>query len=152
MLAKLAKVVVVSLPIALVVGGCASGSNMAMPGPDASLRGNPRQLMKEATTRPYPAEAEKGEKSPVQAEIDYQLGVINFVNLGDVEIKDVQVWVNGIYSAKLSALPVKRQCGVSFRLLFDKDGKRPPRSGMWVNKVELLYGGKLYTIRTHAAD
>lgn len=152
MSAKLVKVVVAGIPLALAAAGCASGSSGALPAADPALRENPRALIKQATTRPYPADAAKGEKSPVQAEIDYQLGVINFVNLGDTEIKDLQVWVNGQYSARLTALPVKRQLGVSFALLFDKQGKRPPKNGVWAKQVELLYDGKLYTIRTRAAD
>lgn len=137
---------------ALVIGGCASGSNVMMPSTDKDLRHSKKTLAKEATSRPYPATAPTAEKSAVQGEIDYQLNVINLINLGESDWSGMVVWVNGKYSAPLGLLPAKQQRGIPFSLFFDENGNRAPNKGVWVETVDVLYNGTMYRIRTHLAD
>lgn len=134
------------------VAGCASGSSRVNMNADPALRETTTVLAKAATTRPYPTTNATTEKLAVTGEIDYQIKVINLINLGDKDLSDLVIWVNGTYSAPMSVLPAKQQRGVNFRLLFDGAGKRAPDKGTWVTKVELFCGGQLYTIKTRAAD
>jgi hypothetical protein len=146
------RLLVISAAAGVMVAGCASGSSRVNLNTDPALRETTPVLAKAATTRPYPTTNATGQTLAVRAEVDYQLNVINLINLGDQDLKDLVIWVNGTYSAPMSVLPTKQQRGVNFRLLFDSKGMRAPNNGTWVNKVELFYSGQLYTIRTRAAD
>lgn len=142
--------VVAGVAVGVVVAGCASGNGL--PSTDKDLRRSSRTLAKEAGERSYPADAERGENAPIVGEIDYQLDVINLINLGDADWIDVVVWVNGQYSAPMASLPAHQQRGANFGRLYDSKGAKAPSKGTWVQVVEIFYGGKLYTIRTRAAD
>ena len=74
------------------------------------------------------------------------------MNLGDTDLTNVEVWVNEHYVVLLGSLPVKRQRGVNFAVLYDKAGQRSPSSGNWVNKVELYYDGQLHPVMLRLAD
>ena len=132
------------------LGGCASRTENVNPIAEGEKE-KPLSFATYAATREYPADAEKA-TAPVAAEVDYQLDVINLVNLGDTALDGVEVWVNEHYVVLLGSLPVKRQRGVNFGVLFDKAGQRSPSRGTWVNKVELYYDGKLHPLTVRLAD
>jgi hypothetical protein len=60
--------------------------------------------------------------------------------------------VNGQYVCALSSLPPKRQIGINFGALFDKEGHMAPSQGVWVEKAEVFYDGMLSDITLHPAD
>jgi len=133
------------------LGGCASGTSRVNPNPEPSLNRPRQELATYAATRDYPADAPQA-SAPVRAEVDYQLDVINMVNLGDTELKDVEVWVNQHYVVLVGTLPVRQQRGINFHVLFDKSGRRAPSRGTWINSIELYYDGALRPVSFRAAD
>ena len=149
---KTRKLIAMSVAAAALVVGCASGSSRLNMNADPALRETTPVLAKAATTRPYPTTNATNDGLAVQAEVDYQLKVVNLINVGGSDLKDLVVWVNETYSAPMTLLQAKRQRGVNFRLLFDSKGRRAPDKGTWVTKVEIFVGGQLYTIRTRPAD
>ncbi len=140
------------LILALLASGCASGITIGNPNPEKSLRKTPAQFAQYAKQHVYPAEAPKGGKSPVRGEVDYDLDVINLVNLGEQDWPNVDVWVNGRYVCPIASLPVKQQKGINFSYFYDTAGMPAPSRGTWIEKVELFYNGQLYDITMHPAD
>lgn len=136
----------------LAVGGCASGSTGLLPNPQKELRKNRKEYTADAAKRAYPTTAPQAGKSMVRGEVDYQLNVINLVNLGEKDLENVEVWVNGQYVVGLAKLPAKRQVGINFNALYDNEGRQSPQKGVWVEKVELLVDGQVYSTTLHAAD
>lgn len=140
------------LGVGIIAGGCTSGNNRLNPNPEKSFQKKPRQLTAYASERAYPAEATKAEKSPIVAEVDYGIDVINLVNLGTEDWQDVDVWVNQQYVVKLASLRVGVQRGINFRLLYDNAGHQAPSKGVWIKTVEIERGGELYPVRLKIAD
>lgn len=140
------------LGLAMMVGGCASGSNSLLQNPNKDLRKHRKEFVADAATRSYPTTAQSVATSPIRGEVDYQIDVINLVNLSDTEWKDVEVWVNGRYVCSLTTLPAKKQVGINFGSLFDNQGLAAPQQGVWVEKVEVLYNGSLRKATMHPAD
>ena len=145
-------VLLASLSLLAWSGGCASGSNSLLPSKDKNLCKPKKELLAEAAQRSFPAEATSQGEAPMRAEIDYGLRVINIVNLSEQSWNNVQVWVNGEYACQVTALPVKRQVGVNFEVLYNKQGQQAPLSGVWVNKAQLVADGKVYDLKLHLAD
>ena len=137
---------------AILLAGCASGTTNVNPNPDPAVQKPRTTFAAYAATREYPADLPKTEDAAIRAEVDYQLDVINFVNLGDTELKDVEVWVNEHYVVLLGTLPVKQQRGANFHVLFDKAGQQAPSRGTWVEMIELNYDGQMHSVRVRPAD
>lgn len=148
---KTACIVAAMVAGALAVG-CASGTNRLNPNPEKSLQKKPQELVEYAAGLEYPADAPRAEVSPIVAEIDYGIDVINLVNLGNEDFQDLDVWVNRQYVVKLASLPVGRQRGINFHILYDKDGQRAPVKGVWIQSVELLRDGQMFPARLKIAD
>jgi hypothetical protein len=144
--------VIVAGSLSLGTGGCASGPDNVFHNPTKDLQKTTKQLAADAAKLKYPAEAPHAGRAPVRGEVDYQLDVINLVNLSKADLKDVQVWVNSRYVVALSALPSERQVGINFNALYDSEGNRAPSKGVWVGKVEILSNGNLYDVTLHPAD
>ena len=149
---RVASTVVLGVMLALLAGGCASGSSALNPNSDKDLRKKQTSFYADAITRSYPADAPRAGTAPMRAEVDYFLKVINSVNFADKPWTDVEVWVNGQYVCHLTHLPVKKQETINFRYLFDKGGMPAPSSGVWIKTLEVKYNGSLYTIPLFAAD
>lgn len=144
--------VVLAAALAVLAGGCASGTSRINPNPEKSLQKKPKELVAYAAEKEFPVDAQKMEQSPVLAEVDYGLDVINLVNLGTEDWQDVDVWVNQQYVVKLGSLPVGRQRGINFHLLYDKAGQRAPSKGVWVKSIEIVRGDEVYSPRVRMAD
>lgn len=134
------------------VGGCASGSNSILPNPDKDLQKHRKEYAADAAKRSYPADAPKGGRALMRSEVDYQLKVLNVVNLANADWDNVEIWVNGQYVCALSKLPAKRQVGINFNAFYTAQGQAAPPKGVWINKVEVLYNGSLYDVTLHPAD
>lgn len=136
---------------ALLLAGCQVNSTNAVPNPDRNLRKKPEQFKADASKRAYPGAATT-QPSPFRGEVDYQLDVINIVNLSETDWTDVEVWANGQYVCFVPTFPAKMQRGIAFRILFSPEGQRPPLSGLWLEKVEIVKGGTVYPVVIRAAD
>jgi len=140
----------------LLLGGCASDMQNVNPSTNPST--NPAEqksrpsFAQYAASRQYPADLPKVDEPRIHAEVEYQLDVINFVNFGEKDLSDVEVWVNEHYVTFLGALPLKKQRGVNFHNLFDAASQQAPSRGVWVEKIELNYDGQMHSVRIHAAD
>lgn len=146
---------------ALLIAGCETNSSRLIPNPDRDLNKTMAKFSADAAGRKYPttepspvattAPAQM-ERAPFRGEVDYQLRVINIVNLSDTPWNDVEVWANGKYVCFVPTFPAKMQRGIAFRILFSSDGSRPPLKGLWLQKVELVKDGVIYSVPIFAAD
>ena len=141
---------------AISLAGCASDTNNVNPSTNPSTNPTTQKsrpsFAEYAASRQYPADLPKVDETDLRGEVEYQLDVINFVNFGTKDLSNVEVWVNEHYVTFIGALPVKKQRGVNFHVLFDSAGKRAPSRGVWVEKIELNYDGQMHSVRIHAAD
>ena len=140
------------LLLGMSAGGCASGSSDLNPSSDRNLRKPRKTFMADAAARAFPDPAPKAVKAPMRGEVDYFLHVINIVNLTDTPWENVDVWINQKYVCHVVRLAPRRQEGVNFEVFYDKDGKRAPMRGVWVEKVQLVTDGKVYDLPLFAAD
>lgn len=146
---------------ALLIAGCETNSSTLVPNPDHDLNKSMAKFSADAATRKYPATQSSSlaaisptqvQQAPFRGEVDYQLRVINIVNLSDTAWNNVEVWANGKYVCFVPTFPARMQRGVAFRILFSPDGDRPPLRGLWLNKVELIKDGAIYSVPIFAAD
>ncbi len=146
---------------ALLITGCETNSSRLVPNPDRDLNKSMAKFSADAAARKYPTTEPSPvattsptqlERAPFRGEVDYQLRVINIVNLSDTAWNDVEVWANGKYVCFVPTFPARMQRGIAFRILFSPDGDRPPLKGLWLKKVELLKDGVIYPVPIFAAD
>jgi len=145
---------VLILLCAALLGGCIEGRTSLSPNQDRLLRKKPQQFAADARTRQYPTTAPHTAVAPMRAEVDYQLKLINLVNLGDQEWDDVELWVNGRYVCFVPRIEVKVEKTINFQILFDNEGKSFPTSLAIepVKKVEIYAGGNVYEVPLYLAD
>lgn len=146
----------------LLIAGCQTNSTKLIPNPDRDLRKSPEAFKADAAKRVYPASQPSPfaptppssalQWAPFRGEVDYQLDVINIVNLSDKDWNNVEVWANGKYVCFVPSFPAKMQRGIAFRILFSPEGQQPPLRGLWLDKVELVKDGKIYQVVIHPAD
>lgn len=146
---------------AMLIAGCETNYTRFIPNPDRDLNKSVAEFRADAAKRKYPttepssvattAPAQVGQ-APFRGEIDYQLRVINIVNLSDTQWDNVEVWANGMYVCFVPTFPARMQRGIAFRILYTPDGIRPPLTGLWMQKVELIKDGVVYPIPIFAAD
>lgn len=146
---------------ALLIAGCETNSTTLIPNPDSDLNKSMAKFTADAAARKYPTtQPSPGaatsptqlQQAPFRGEVDYQLRVINIANLSDTTWNNVEVWANGKYVCFVPSFPARMQRGIAFRILFSPNGDRPPLKGLWLQKVELLKDGVLYSVPIFAAD
>lgn len=141
-----------TLLAALFIAGCTVNTIKPVPNPDRDLRKTPEQFQADAAKRIYPTTAPTPQPAPFRGEVDYQLDVINIVNLSDTDWNNLEVWANGQYVCFIPTFPARMQHGVAFRILYSPEGQQPPLSGLWLQKIELVKDGKIYSVPIFAAD
>jgi hypothetical protein len=134
--------------------GC-SGRTALIPVSDPDLKKTSSEFAADAAKRTYPANVPNGGKAEALADVDY--GVFNRMqisNLSDEVWSDMELWVNEKYVVALNNWPGKTLKKVNFAMLYDRDGKMFPTNNkdVRVQKIELLRGGKMYTVPSKLAD
>jgi hypothetical protein len=151
----------VAILAALLIAGCQTNYTSLVPNPDRDLNKSPTDFKADAAKRIYPATQPslvattapaQVEPAPFRGEVDYQLDVINIVNLSDTQWNNVEVWADAKYVCFVPTFPAKMQRGIAFRILYSRDGERAPIKGLWLKKVELVKDGKIYRVPIFAAD
>ncbi len=146
---------------AMLIAGCETNYSQFIPTPDRDLTKSSKEFRADAAKRKYPTTEPssvattapaQAEKAPFRAEVDYQLRVINIVNLSDTQWNNVEVWANGTYVCFVPTFPARMQRGITFRILYTPDGVRPPLKGLWLQKVDLVKDGVVYPVPLFAAD
>ena len=144
--------VLTGMCLMLLCGGCASGSTDLLPSADKGFSRPKKQMMADAAKRTYPADAPHQGEAPMRAEVDYALHVINVVNFSPQAWDNVEVWVNGEFACQVTTLPVKKQLGVNFEALYNKQGQQAPLHGVWIKNAQLVADGKIYDLTLHLPD
>ena len=137
----------------LLTGGCA-GRVSLFPNSDTSLRKTPAQFAADAARRAYPADAPKAGQADGQAQVAYELDRVELVNLSQEDWTDVEVWLNRDYVVYLPKLEAgtQRVKTLDFRMFYDSQGNSFPLTKVVVKDLELVRGGKVYTIPFRQAD
>ena len=139
---------------AVLLAGCVEGRSAFGPNQDYQLRKSVKAFAADAQTRHYPTTAPSAGRAPMRAEVDYQLKLINLVNLSDEQWNDAELWVNGQYVCFLPRIQPKIQKTINFQILFDDHHKSFPTSLATesVKKLQVFANGSLYDVQLHLAD
>ena len=138
--------------------GCA-GRVSLFPNTDPALRKTPPQFAADAAMRhPFKADAPSGGEANGRAEVDYGLDVLEVVNLSDEDWDNVEIWLNRKYVVFVPKIEkgAPRTKVLNFQMIFDESGNSFPTNNISeenrIQKLEMLRGGKLYSLKLQLAD
>ena len=142
--------------LAVAVCGCAVRPSL-FPNSDPDLRKTSTQFAADAAKRhPFKADAPSGGQAPVTAQYDLTFATLQLLNIGEEDWTNIEVWVNRNYVCFVPTLEKgkARVKTLNFQMLFDDsgnyfwtdNGKNP------IQTVEILHGGKMYSVPTKLAD
>lgn len=145
--------IVVSLAL---LAGCA-GRAQVLPNSDPALRKTAAQFAADSAKRfPYKADAPKGGEARGRCQVGYALDVVEIANQSDEDWNDVELWINDSYVVFLPVLKARAEkvTRIPFQAIYNDEGESFPtdNSKVLVNKVEVYYGGKMYTVPKQQAD
>jgi hypothetical protein len=142
----------------LFTGGCEGRVSM-LPNSDKSLRRPPSEFAADAANRhPFRAELPSGGEAVGRAQVGYQVDQLEISNLSDEDWDDADIWVNREYVVHIPHIAAgdKRVKTINFQMLYDGQGHHFPtdneRADHMINQLEMVRGGKIYTIPLKLAD
>jgi hypothetical protein len=132
--------------------GCARHQEL-LPIRDPHLRKSGSEFAADAATRhPYPAEAPRAGEAHARAQVAYMLKRIEIANLSGQDWLGVELWVNRNYVVHLPVWEAGTLKKINFQMIYDDQGRHLPTSRTFVENVELLHNGQLYSVTTRVAD
>jgi hypothetical protein len=142
--------------VLLTLVGCA-GRTQIIPNSDPALRKKPAEFAADAAKRfPYKSDAPRGGEAQGRCQVGYSLNVLEIKNQSNENWNDVELWVNDAYVVHLPVLKAnaERVTQIPFQAIYNDQGESFPtdNSKVLVNKVEVYYGGKMYTVPKQQAD
>ncbi len=143
--------------MAVLVGmGCA-GRPSVIPNYDPRLRRTSSQFAADAAKRhPYKAEAPRGGEALGRTAIDYTFKTVEVLNYSDEDWDDVELWINKNYVVFVPRIEKGKQRTklLNFQMFFDEKGDYfvTNYGKSRVDTLEMLRGGKMYTIKLGLSD
>ena len=140
--------------VTVLMAGCSQRAWWTPPS-DPALRKTFKQFQEDAAKRhPYKSAAPRGGEANARAEVGYMLDQISLVNLSKEEWTDVEIWVNKAYVVYLPKMEPGKLKTINFNMLINDQGKTFPKDNTktLVEKVEVLYGGKMYDVPVKLGD
>lgn len=133
--------------------GC-SGRVSLLPNDDPNLRRTPAQFAADAAKRTYPANLPRGGDANGRAQVSYDVDQVNLVNLSGEDWTDVEVWLNKDYVVYVPTITPSssKTKTLDFRMFFDSQGNHFPLSNTFVTQIDIVRGGKVYTLPFNPAE
>jgi hypothetical protein len=140
------------------LAGC-SGRPSLIPNSDPALRKTSAQFAADAAKRfPFNADLPAGGVAQGRAQVGYGLDTVQVVNLSGEDWDNVELWINRKFVVLVPKIPARSQRAKSlnFQMFFDDRGHYFPLDNSvpdrMIRQLEMVRGGKLYTIPFRLAD
>jgi hypothetical protein len=144
----------IALLASLLLVGCA-GRPQLFPNSDKALQKTSTEFAADAAKRfPYKMDVPRAGLADARAQIDYTFDVLEIANLSDEDWEDVEVWVNQQYVVYIPKMESHALKHLTFQMIFNDGGFSFPTNNMKtrIEKLEILYAGKMYEVKLQLAD
>lgn len=133
--------------------GC-SGRVSLMPNNDPNLRRTPAQFAADAAKRSYPADLPRAGEANGRAQVSYDVDRVDLINLSEEDWTDAEVWLNKDYVVYVPTIETgtSRMKSLDFRMFYDNQGNHFPLSKTFVTQLEIVRGGKVYSLPFNPAE
>jgi hypothetical protein len=125
---------------ALAMVGCEAGAKFD---PMGANKGEPAQLAAYAATAKYPGDVQPIDGPPVA--VLNRDGEIRLINFSKEPVRDVKVWVNGLFVHHVDLLPAMGNLTLSKAVFYDGTGRPLSKGETGPVRVTLQQGNTLYS-------
>jgi hypothetical protein len=151
------------VPLACLVGLCmlsgCSGRPSLLPNSDPSLNKTSAQFAADAAKRyPFNTALPSGGVAKGRAQVGYGMDTVQVLNLSDEDWDNVELWINRAFVVFVPKFPAhgQRVKTLNFQMFYDDKGHYFPTDNSTPNRMiqqlEMVRGGKVYTIPVKLAD